>query len=243
MAEFALTDAYLYAGGYDFTTDTNSATLTLDAAALDATTFNSSGYVEQVGGLKSSNLAWSGFWQSASGVSDQAPDNQAFPMLATSQPYTFGPVETEGQVAYMFNAMKSNYTQGGDVAALAPFSLTAMGASPDGTIRGRLSKARGTVAGTGAIGTGVNVGALSSTQSLYATLHIFSAGTTATIALQSDDNSGFTSPTVLNTFSAVTASGGTWMTKISGPITDTWYRFVVTAITGSFTLAGAVGKG
>jgi hypothetical protein len=243
MAEFVLTDAFLYAGGYDFTTDTNSATLTLDAAALDATTFNSGGWTEQVGGLKSSNLAWSGFWSSASGVSDQAPDNQAFPMLATSQPYTFGPVETEGQVAYMFNAMKSSYSQGASVGELAPFGLSAVGASPDGTIRGRLSKARGTVASTGAIGTGVNVGALSSTQSLYATLHLFTVGTTITVTLQSDDNSGFTSPTVLATFGPLTASGGTWMTKISGPITDTWYRFVVTAITGSFTLAGAIGKG
>lgn len=242
MAEFVLTDAFLYAGGYDFTTDTNSATLTLDAAALDATTFGGDGWVTNVGGLKTSNLAWSGFWQSASGSSDQAPDNQAFPMLATTQPYTFGPVQTEGQPAYMFNAMKSNYAQGGDVAALAPFSLTAMGSSPDGTIRGRLAKARGTVAGTGALGSGVNVGALSSTQSLYATLHLFSVGTTITVTLQSDDNSGFSSPTVLSTFGPLTASGGTWMTKIAGPITDTWYRFVVTALTGTFTVAGAIGK-
>lgn len=243
MAEYVLTDAFLYAGGYDFTTDANSATLTLDAAALDATNFGSGGATEMVGGLKSTNLAWSGFWQSASGSSDQAPDNQAFPMLGTSQPYTFGPVETEGQVAYIFNAMKSNYAQGGDVAALAPFSLTAMGTSTDGTIRGRLSKARGTVAATGALGTGVNLGQVTSGQSLYATLHLFTVGTSVTITLQSDDNSGFTSPTVQATFGPLTASGGTWMTKIAGPITDNWYRFVVTSITGSFTLAAAVGKG
>lgn len=242
MALLSLTDAYLYVGGYDFTTDVNTATLSSDVAQLDATTFNSNGFQELAGGLKSSNLAWSGFWQSASGVSDQAPDNQAFPMLGTSQPYTFGPVEVENQVAYMANMMKSNYSLGGEVGALAPFSLTANGAAPDGTVRGRLAVAKQTITAVGQAGTGLNLGALNSSQYLYATFHIFTAGTTISLTLQSDDNSGFTSPTVQSTIGPLTTSGGTWVTKVAGPITDTWYRFVVTAITGSFVAGAAIGK-
>lgn len=241
MPLVSLTDAYCYCAGYDFTTDTNSATLNTDVAQLDATTFGSGGWQELAGGLKTSALSWAGFWQAAA-TGDQAVDNQAFASLGTSQVYTFGAVETENQPAYMLNAMKSQYVLGGTVGDLAPFSLAANAATPDGTIRGRLAKARGTVSAVGQLGTELNLGALTSSQFLYATFHVFSPGTTITVALQSDDSSAFTTPTVQATIGPLTTSGGTWVPRIAGPLTDTWYRFVVTAITGSFTVAGAIGK-
>jgi hypothetical protein len=241
MAVVSLTDAYCYVAGYDFTTDTNNAMLTTDVAQLDATTFNSSGWQEFIGGLKTTNLAWSGFWQAAA-TGDQAPDNQAFPMLGTSQVYTLGPSEVEGDPAYMCNAMKSQYVLGGAVGDIAPFSLTANAASPDGTIRGRLAKAKGTVSATGALGTGLGLGTVPSGSYLYATFHVFTAGTTITVQVQSDTTSGFAAPTTRATIGPLTTSGGTWITRVAGPITDTWWRLNVSAITGSFTVAGAIGK-
>jgi hypothetical protein len=240
MAVLSLTDAYLYGAGYDFTTDTNTATLTTDVAQLDKTNFGSGGWQESIGGLRTSSLAWSGFWQ-VDGVSDQAVDNQAFSALGTSQVYTFGPIETEGQPAYLLNAMKSQYTLGGQVGEIAPFSLAANASGSYGTIRGQLAKARGTVSASGALGTGLNLGAVSATQSLYCTFHVLSAGTTITVQLQSDDNSGFTTPTTRATIGPLTTSGGTFVTPVAGAITDTWYRLNVSAITGSFIVAGAIG--
>jgi hypothetical protein len=241
MAILTLTDSFCYAGGYDFTTDINNAVMTTEAAQLDVTTFGSGGWNESVGGLKSVAFNYSGFWQ-VDGSGDQAVDNQAFPMLATSQPYTFGPVETEGQVAYIFNAMKTQYTLGGSVGEVMPFSLSATGTDGQGAVRARLAKAKGSVsAAGGTLGTGLNLGA-TSTQYIYAAFHVFEAGTDITVRLQSDDNSDFTTATTLATSPSLTASGGTWFTRIAGPITDSWYRFNVSSITGTFVVGGAIGR-
>lgn len=243
MASLALTDAFLYGAGYDFTTDSNSAALSTEAAQLDVTNFNSGGAQELIGGLRSSTLNWSGFWQ-VDGTSDQAVDNQALSGINVQRVFTFGPVETENQPAYMFQANKSQYSLGGQVGEVMPFTLAASGSSGQGVIRGRLAKAAGSVSATGALGTAVGLGTVPTGQYLYATFHVFVPGTTMTVTLQSDDNADFTTPTVRATVGggALTASGGTWVTRVAGPITDTWYRFVVTAITGTFTVAGAIGK-
>lgn len=244
MAELSLTDAFCYSAGYDFTTDTNSATLTTDVAALDATTFGSSGWQEFIAGLKSYNLAWSGFWQAAAG--GQAVDNQAFSALSTSQVYTIGANEAEAANgrAYMFEATKSQYTLGGQVGDIAPFSLSAVGSGgTSGVVRGQLAKAKGEATATGALGSPVLLGALGSDSVyLYATFHVFTAGTTITIDVESDDNSDFSSPTTVATIGPLTTSGGTWMPRVQGPITDNWFRFKVTAITGTFVVAGALGR-
>lgn len=242
MAVFPLTNAFIHCAGYDFTTDTNTLNGAADAAALDASTFNSGGWTELVGGVKSLNLAYSGFWQAAA-TGDQAPDDQAFPMLSTSQVYTFGLVETEQERCYMAQGMKSQYALGAAHGEIAPFSLTANGSSGEGLIRGRLAKSKGSVSATGALGSGVDIGTGGSSSFFYAAFHIFTAGTTITVQVQSDDNSGFTSATTRATLGPLTTSGGTWMTPIAGPITDDWWRFSVSAITGTFTVAGAIGRG
>jgi hypothetical protein len=112
-------------------------------------------------------------------------------------------------------------------------------------VRGRLAAAKQTVSATGALGTGLNLGALSASQYLYATLHVFADAASAvslTVAIQSDDNSGFTTPTTVATVASSGGGGGTWITKVAGPITDTWFRFNVTAIGATLSLAGAIGK-
>lgn len=241
MAVLSLTDAYAYVAGYDFTTDTNNLAMTTDVTPLEKTTFGSGGWTESAGGLKSVNFGYSGFWGVDSGVNGQAPDNQAFPQLGTAdQVYTVGPVETEGSPAYMFRAMKSQYTMGGQVGELLPFSLQANGTNGLGAVRGQLAKSRGTVAATGPLGSAVNLGAASATQRLYASFHAFSAGTTITVQVQSDDTSGFATPTTVATIGPLTASGASWSQDL-GPVTDTWFRFNVSAITGSFIVAGAIG--
>jgi hypothetical protein len=91
------------------------------------------------------------------------------------------------------------------------------------------------------LGTGYQLGAVAATQYLYGALHIFTAGTTITVVLESDDNAGFSSATTRATLGPLTTTGGTWATRVAGAITDDYYRFRVTAITGTFSVAGSAG--
>lgn len=238
MGVFALTNCYAYAAGYDFTTDSNQLAMNADVAALDATVFGS-GFTSVIGGLKSGAFQMAGFFQSAA---DQAPDPQAFPQLGTAnQVFTFGPDATEGSPAYMFQGMKSNYQIGGTVGDIAPFSLGSTLSNGVGVVRGKLTKARGTVSATGAIGTAVELAAASSSQFVYCTFHVFSAGTTITLDLESDSTGAFSTPTTVATIGPFTASGGTFMTRVAGPLTDTFFRLNATTCTGSFIVAAAIG--
>jgi len=238
MAVFALTNAFAHLAGYDFTGDSNQAAIETEAEALDATPFGL-GWKAMIAGLKSSAFSMAGFWQSAA---SQAVDPEAFAGLGEAdRVLTFGPSQVEGDPAYMLQAVQSSYSLGGDVGAVMPFSLAASGSNGAGTVRGKLTKSRGNVTATGAIGTGVELAAASASQYVYCTVHIFTAGTTITLQLQSDDNAGFSTPTTVATIGALTASGGTWMTKVPGPLTDTFFRLNVSAVTGTFNLAAAVG--
>lgn len=240
MAVEALLNAGLYVAGHDFTTDTNQGQLDLEATALDKTTFGSDGWMENAYGLKTLQFAYSGFWQSAV---DDAVDPEAFGDLAIERAHTWTLNETETEPAYLFNAAKSNYQLGGEVGPLAPFQLQCSATDKYGAIRGQLAKAKGAANAVGAIGSVVNLGAVASDQFLYATFHVFTAGTTITVQVQSDDAAGMASPTVRGTIGPLTTRGGTFMARVAGPITDTHYRFNVSAVTGAFVAAGAIGIG
>jgi hypothetical protein len=145
----------------------------------------------------------------------------------------------------MFQGGKFSYSLGGQIGEILPFDLDMMGShGASGLVRGQITKAKGTVSATGASGTGVNLGNVATGQYLYATFHVFGTpGTTITAVIQSDDNAGFSSATNRITFGPITTAGGTWGTRVAGPLTETHYRLNVTAITGTFTVAAAIGIG
>lgn len=241
MTVIALTNAFAYVAGHDFTADSNVLMLTMEAAANDRTTFRSGGWRQFNGGLKSASMEMGGFWQSATADS---VDTEAFAALATvDQVYTVGPVETEASTAYMFQAGKFNYTPfGGSLGDNAGFNLSCYGTNGVGVVRGQLAKALGTVSATGALGTALNLGGVSASQYLYGTLHLMGeAATTITVVLESDDNADFSSATTRATFGPLTAVGGTWAVRVAGALVETHYRLRVTGITGTWTVAGAIG--
>jgi hypothetical protein len=237
MAVRALTDAFVYVGGHDFTGDSNAARIAAEAERLETQTFGSSGWKTCIGGLKDVAAEIDGFAQY--GATDVDPE--VFNNLGVSQVFTVADVETEDEVAYMFQAAHYSYEQFGQLGVVAPFSVKGQGKDGVGLVQGQLAKARGTVGATGATGTALELGAASSSQFLYATFHVFSAGTTITAVVESDEDNTFGSATTRITFGPITAAGGTWGTRVAGAITDTWYRLRVTAITGSFSIACAVG--
>lgn len=241
MSSIVLTDCTCWVGGYDFTTDSNQIGISIGVEDLESTTFGSGGYRSRVGGLKTVESSLSGFWQSAA---TDAVDPQAFTNLGTAdRSCTVAPDDAETTPAYLYQAGFFSYNMFGEVGALAPFELNSMGTNGVGVARGQIAKARGNVSATGVLGSAVQLGNVASDKYLYATLHVFSAGTTITVLVESDDSAGFGSATTQMTLGPITTQGGTWGVRVAGPLTETHYRFRVSAITGTFNVAGAIGIG
>lgn len=241
MTAQALLNVTSYVDGHDFTGDSNVGQLSVEAQALDATTFRSNGWMENAYGAKSAAFNLQGFWQSAAA---DAVDPELWAALGqVDRVLTVAPDEVAGGVAYMLRAGVNRYNLlDGGYGNLAKFTLDA-GVTNGPVARGMLAKTKGAASATGPLGSGVNLGAVAAGQYLYAGFHIFTVGTTITVQVQSDDNSGFTTPTVVGTIGPLTVRGGAWMTRVPGPLTDTWYRFNVSAVTGAHVVAGAIGIG
>lgn len=249
MTTIALLDVASYVGGHDFTGDSNSTLLTLDRVPLDRSTFRSGGWTQLTGGLRSATFAQSGWWAPGTVSVDAA----AFAQLGqTEQVHTMAPQEVEGGVAYIWQAQRFNYQMfDAEVGGLAPYSLTSQGSTSVGVVRGKLAvapwdgstAAAVTYSATGQAGSAVELSAVDEGQSVYAAVHILGTpGTTVTLELESDTTADFDDdPTVRASIGPLTTAGGTWVTPIAGPITDTWWRVNIDAITGSFTIAVALG--
>lgn len=230
-----LTDACVYIGAYDYTGQSNTAQLNATGANLDKTTFRSGGWNEGAMGLKTVDFQVAGFWppDASSAGFDQIGSANEVHTLASS--------ETEGEPCDMWQGVRYNPQLFGDVGVLAPYSVSSYGDDGLGVVRGALLKEMATVSATGATGTAVQLGAVAAGQYLYATFHVFTAATTITAVLESDNASNFPTAATQITFGPYTTTGGRWGVRVAGPITDDWYRFRITTITGSFVIAGAAG--
>lgn len=238
MSHFSFIDATVWIGGFDFTSDTNQVGLQLSTTELDNTCFGQD-HRSRIAGLRNTAITAAGNWYSDTAA---APDPHLYANLAfKDRVFTIAPDSAEGTPAYMVQGIQSSYELFGQLDSVTPWSLNASGSNKQGCVRGAVIKAKGNVSATGATGTGVELGAVGAAQYLYASLHVFSAGTTITVQVQSDDNAGFTTPTTRGTFSGITTTGGNWLTRVAGSITDTHWRFNVSAVTGTFQIAGAIG--
>lgn len=237
MPKLAFVDAFIYVNGFDFTGLSNTAQLTPDVETLDATTFGGDGWKEVAAGLRTSQFEAGGFFEEL----NKAVDKELFDTLGKSGHLAFfGAAETATQPAYMWAGTKSNYVLGGAVGELAPWSMVLAGADRYGVIRGQLAKPKGSQAATGVLGSVLSLGAVASGKRVYLGVQVFTAGTSITLKLQSDDTSGFASPTDRGTLGPITTAG-TYFLPVDGPITDTHWRVNATAITGTFEVAALVG--
>lgn len=239
MTTGAILNAFIYLDSHDFTGDSNQTNLTCSATQLESSNFRSGGWAELKNGLKSAQLGVSGHYQAGS----DSVDEWSFTNLAaTGKVLTTGLDETEGSVAYMMQSVGYQYQVLGSINEMAPYQLTGGGSSSVGAIRGRLLKEYGTVSSTGAIGTAVELGAVSATQFAYSTIHLFgTAGTSITVLVESDADDDFGSATTQITHGSYTTAGGRWGARKAGAITDTWWRARVSAISGTWVVAVAAG--
>lgn len=240
MGSLCLVDVTTYVAGYDMTTDMNQLTFGADAEKLDNTTFGSGGWRTRVAGLKDVSGELKGYWQ-AGAVSI---DNDAFANLGTAdRSVTVTPTGVGGDVAYLWRGESLKYSMFDDIGKLTPFTLAMVGSNGAGLSRGKLVKPKGSVAATGVTGSSVQLpGGVAAGLALHASFHVFGAGTTITALVESDNSNAFPSPVTVATFGPITAVGGTTL-RVAGPLTDDWYRLRVSAITGSFSIACAIGIG
>lgn len=244
MSTLSLLRAYLYADEWDATAEANQIMVKASQAALPGTTFRAAilnGGWEEVGasGTKKLDVAFNGFWSAATTA---AQDPQSFNQIGVQRVWTAGDDETETATAWIWRGGQVSYQAFGQLGTSAPFSVAAKPTDGiGGMVRGQLAAKLQSKAATGQLGSICNLGATSSTQFAYASFHIFPpAGTTITVQVQSAAAVGFSSPTTRATLGPLTAVGGTYMTRVAGPITDAFWRFNVSVITGTFSVAGAI---
>jgi hypothetical protein len=242
VGELVAVGAFLYAGGHDFTGDIKQWSVDGGSETKDKTTFRNSGARKKRTGLLTAAFSMNGFTD----LSEDGQDAHLFTAYSgrSSRVITVGNDETEGQPCVMMQGLTAAFNPGGGgpVGELSAFSANGVSSDGTGAMRGALLLEQTAVSTTGAKGTGVQLGAVSATQYLYASLHLLgTAGTSITAVIESDDNSGFTTATTRCTFSSLTAADGYWATPAAGAITDDWYRLRVTSVTGSWTVACAAG--
>lgn len=225
MSKFVLLSTRIFAGGLDLSSQANRVELGAETEEADVTTFGSNGYREYVGGgMTSMTLAAGGPWEAGSAA--LVDDGLWSALGSTTQPWTVAPVDASvGSVAWVTRALATSQRSGaGEVGQVSSWEVDAAGTWP--LARGVILHPAGTARTTTGSGTAVLHVATPTGKALYANLHVYSiTGTTPsiTVKVQSDDNSGFTTPTDRITFAAATAIGGQ-SDRVLGPITDTYLR-------------------
>lgn len=228
MAKQVLTNAMVLAGGYDLTGDANAIAVDYGAELKDCTTLGDDTRINK-GGLKTVQVQVSGFYDAAT------QDNKNFADVGVSgNPVGFAVGANAGDVAYFFDAVAGEYEIGESVGEINKFSLGA-GAQGD-LIRGVIGhNARETAETASGTGTAVDLGAVSSTQRLYAVLHVLesigSGDQALDVKIESDDNGSFTSAVDQITFTQATTTSTSESLSLAGAIADNYFRV-------SYTIGG-----
>lgn len=246
-----MTNAKIYLGGYMLHGYSNTMSLQYGAEMLDDSVFGCSTRSNRPGMFTTqftANIFWDITAPAAPGISMEA---FMFGRIgAAREVLSTGPVVTaDGDVCYTTRNVHSSWQPlGGAVGELLAGELS--GASAGSPL------IRGVAQGVGAakvasgnatytqIAGGVPVG-----KKLYGALHVVAAsgtGTSLTCVVESDDNTGFSSPTTQLTFASFTqaALGADWQeTAGVSAITDTYFRmkWTIAGGTPSFTILGVIG--
>ena len=239
MAKFVFNDGKVFSGGYDLSDHITSVNLEITAEELDATTINSGGFREKLGGIKDTSLQMDGFYEAGA----NKPDALLGASIGNELIVTTVPDAGVGNTAYFMKSRLFSYQMFGSVGEIAPFSIS-KSQSDDEVVQGKI-ELDGALTASGN-STGVQLGAVGATERVYVAIHCTAvSGTstpTVTFKLQSDDNSSFTSPTDRITFAGITAIGADYQSA-AGAITDTYYRlnYTISGTNPSFTIHATIG--
>lgn len=239
-----LTDVRIYYETADLTGFSNKVDVAASVDDLDRTTFADGGYKTRVGGQFDLTASVNTFWQAGDLT---YPDDTFWTNLGSNTTaLTVVPASgTVGSLAYLTQVLECDRKITGETGKLLTGSVSLKGNWP--LVRGQIMHPQGTARTATGNGTGIQLGALSATQRMYATMHLLSisGAPTVTIKLQSSVDNTFASPTDRLTFSADTALDGQ-TGSVNGAVTDTWWRVVWTIAGGSspsilFAVAAGIG--
>lgn len=248
MAVEKFWNAGIFYNGWNLTGQTNKVSLTRKMSALDTSVFGVTTRIFAPGQAEM-DASVSGWWYTDQTAGSSAPDPALFNYMGTyGAPLLLYPDNSEdGGTAFAFPATQGSFNFFGAFGELAPFSADfhfALNTSSTDRVqpfRGYLAVPFQTVAGAALTGNYVQIPvAVTSAQYLVMCVHVVDTDGSGVVAiLESDDNSGFATPTTRLTSSSLT-DGTAWMDDVAGPIaTDTYYRIKLTRTGGTTTTAVA----
>lgn len=243
-----LSDLKVWLGGYDLTASEHTCNFKVSNAELQDQRF---GDVQEAKypGLMQPSVDLGGFY-SSSVLANLEPDpvlTQRLQSDVTMWPLTLCPpaapaagAGADGNLAYTIQGAQFQYTPiEGQHGQLLQYKLKTLPRSTGNVSRGTILLPKATVAVT-TTGVGRNLGAITAGQKLVAVLHVFAiTGGTWTLTIESDDNSGFTTPLTRATFTGVTTAPNRQVVEVNGAITDNWWRAVLTKAGGTNITASA----
>ena len=223
----------VYLGGVNLSGDENEVDLSISYDEKEQTVFTSGSHIF-LPGLQKINLTQKGFVTYGTGLVDEAlvarMGTAGVPVSICQQK------GLAGDIAYFTKAWGCKYSPRIAMGELPSFDF-AMSQSVGVLIRGTVAQAKAQLASGDTLGTAYQLGALtgyvegvSKLQRMYVAVHVFAVeGTnpTVNVKVQSDDNSGMTSPIDKITVSQITTVGSAFA-SVDGPITDTYWRTKVT---------------
>lgn len=242
MAVYYNQDVSYIIGGYEVACNAKSATLATTVAPLDTTAVcTTSGYTTLIGGNKSGQFNL----ELMADMATLGLDDFMWSYLSTADVvHQLSIGSADGSPAYLWRGITTNYTPiQGNPGELAMSSLSGQ-SSTGPVIRGQRIHPTSVARSATGNGTAYQLGAVVAGKSLYAALNVIARTGTAsmTLKIQSDDNSGMSSPTDrITSFTAATGTGYQWG-SVAGAITDDYWRCVYT-ITGTGTITFAVAAG
>lgn len=245
MSKTILVNVRCFAAGVDLTSQSNKIELSGEIEDKDTTNYGSNGWKECIGGLGSAELSGEGQWEAGDATK---VDDASWAHLGTVIPWSVSANNSAavGELAYFMAALRSDYTLGGSVGDVAPWTGTGKSNTP--LVRGQFAHPPGTARTASGTGTGLQLGAVASGKRLHAALHVLSAsGTTPSLTarVESSVDNTFASPTTRLTFTAASAAGGQILRTNGTAITDTWWRiaWTISGTTPSFLFVGTLGIG
>lgn len=253
MSILAVLDAKIYVGGYDLSGYSNEINLSITPDLLDGTTFGT-GTKKNVPGLLSVKGVVKGFMDHADfpgpGVDAGTSLNSlTFAKIGeTSSVFSTAPVgNAEGETAYGMPSVSGSVPPlSGAVGALMPWELDINNTGIK-MFRAQVA-ALGVKTATGQTTAAIQIvgGVPNAQRKLFANLHVVTAdGTTPTldVVVESDDNSGFTTPTTRLTFTQVTDAVAAEHKSVAGPIADEYYRmkWTISGAGAEYTVFGILG--
>jgi hypothetical protein len=244
MVKMVLTNVREFHGQADLTESTNKVEVTSNVQTKDTTTYGSGGWKEFKGGIFSTEIKDSGFFEAGF---DSAPDDTVWAALGSATlPYTVGPTgATDGALAYLTRALRKKHgVLEGSIGDVAGWSGELTGSWP--MVRGAVAHPPGTARTADGDGTGVNLGTVTAAQHLYACLHVLSVSGTLpeiTVAVESAPDNTFASPTTMLTFAPASAPGGQALRVPGSASGDTWWRatWTITGTLPSFLFLASFG--